>query len=43
MAKLEDLRICAKCSNVYSNKAGLSIIEKCPICKSGSREKINLD
>ena len=34
MTRLEDLRVCKSCGNVFSKKAGVSIITECPQCKS---------
>ncbi|MDH3313715.1 MAG: hypothetical protein OEM28_11295 [Nitrosopumilus sp.] len=40
MATLDQLRICKSCGNVFSKKAGVTIITECPQCKGTSFEQI---
>jgi len=40
MATLDELRICKSCGNVFSKKAGVTIITECPQCDSISFEQI---
>jgi len=38
MTTLQDIRVCKSCGNVFSKKAGVSIIIECPQCKGTSFE-----
>ena len=40
MITLDELRICKSCGNVFSKKAGVTIITECPQCKGTSFEQI---
>jgi len=40
MTTLQDIRICKSCGNVFSKKAGVSIITECPQCKGTSFESM---
>ncbi|WP_179372226.1 hypothetical protein [Nitrosopumilus ureiphilus] len=40
MTTLDELRICKSCGNVFSKKAGVTIITECPQCKGISFEQI---
>ncbi len=46
MVALDELRVCKSCGNVFSRKAGVTIITECPQCKGTSFDQIttkNLD
>lgn len=43
MATLSELRICKSCGNVFSKKAGVTIITECPQCKGISFEQITTE
>lgn len=40
MITINELRICKSCGNVFSKKAGVTIITECPQCKGTSFEQI---
>ena len=42
MASLSDLRVCKSCGNVFSKKAGISIITECPHCQGIAFESVEL-
>ena len=43
MGSLSELRICKSCGNVFSKKAGVTIITSCPQCDGTSFDIINTD
>jgi predicted Zn-ribbon and HTH transcriptional regulator len=43
MVNLEELRVCKLCGNVFSKKAGVTIITECPQCKGTSFEPVDID
>jgi len=43
MTTLSELRVCKSCGNVFSKKAGVTIINSCPHCDGLSFDVINLD
>ena len=43
MTTLSELRVCKSCGNVFSKKAGVTIITECPHCKGISFEQIQLE
>jgi predicted Zn-ribbon and HTH transcriptional regulator len=43
MVSLDELRTCKSCGNVFSKKAGVSIISECPQCHGISFEPISVD
>jgi predicted Zn-ribbon and HTH transcriptional regulator len=40
MTTLDELRVCKSCGNVFSKKAGVTIISECPQCKGIRFEQI---
>ncbi|HSB84350.1 MAG TPA: hypothetical protein VLD64_07685 [Nitrosarchaeum sp.] len=42
MITLNDLRVCKLCGNIFSKKAGVTIISSCPQCKGTSFEPISM-
>ena len=42
MVSFEELRICKSCGNIFSKKAGVTIITECPQCKGISFEQITI-
>jgi len=42
MGSLSELRICKSCGNVFSKKAGVTIITSCPQCDGTSFDTIGL-
>ncbi|MDH5568464.1 MAG: DNA repair protein RadA [Nitrosopumilus sp.] len=42
MATIDELRVCKSCGNVFSKKAGVTIITECPQCNSTSFEQIEI-
>ena len=43
MVKLNELRVCKSCGNVFSKKAGVTNITECPQCKGTSFEQITTE
>lgn len=43
MTTLNELRVCKSCGNVFSKKAGVTIIIECPQCKETSFEQITVE
>ncbi len=43
MVHLDDLRVCKRCGNVFSKKAGVTNILECPQCKETSFESVSLN
>lgn len=40
---LEDLRVCKSCGNVFSKRAGVTLIIECPQCRGTNFESITRD
>jgi len=43
MVTIEELRVCKSCGNVFSKKAGSTIIIECPQCKETNFEPIKVE
>ena len=43
MIRLDELRVCRLCGNVFSKKAGVTNITECPQCKGINFEKITAE
>ncbi len=42
MVSLEEIRVCKLCGNVFSKKAGVTLITECPQCKGTSFEPVDI-
>lgn len=40
MINISDLRVCKLCGNLFSKKAGVTIITECPQCKGTNFDQI---
>ncbi|NND86807.1 MAG: hypothetical protein HKM23_05735 [Nitrosopumilus sp.] len=43
MTSLSELRACKSCGNVFTKKAGVTIITSCPHCDGTNFDTIDLD
>ena len=43
MITIEDIRVCKSCGNLFSKKAGVTIILECPQCKGTSLDHVSID
>ena len=43
MTSINDLRVCKFCGNVFSKRAGATIIIECPQCKASNFEQIVIE
>ena len=43
MTSIKELRVCKSCGNVFSKKAGSTIIIECPQCKETNFEPVELE
>lgn len=43
MVTFDELRVCKSCGNVFSKKAGVTIIAECPQCKGISFDRITTE
>jgi phage FluMu protein Com len=43
MATINELRVCKSCGNVFSKRAGATIIIECPQCKEINFESITIE
>lgn len=42
MTTLSELRVCKLCGNVFSKRAGVTIISSCPQCKGTSFDIVDI-
>lgn len=42
MTTLSELRVCKLCGNVFSKRAGVTIISNCPQCKGTSFDTVDV-
>ncbi|MGD2106579.1 MAG: hypothetical protein PVH93_03135 [Nitrosopumilaceae archaeon] len=43
MTGISELRVCKSCGNVFSKRAGATIIIECPQCKTSNFEPITIE
>ncbi|MDH3834114.1 MAG: hypothetical protein OES34_08145 [Nitrosopumilus sp.] len=43
MIRINDLRVCKACGNVFSTKAGVTNILECPQCKQSNFDRIDIN
>lgn len=43
MTSLSELRVCKLCGNVFSKRAGVTIISSCPQCKGTSFDTVDIN
>ncbi len=43
MVSINELRVCKSCGNVFSKKAGSTLIIECPQCKQTNFEPIKME
>jgi predicted nucleic acid-binding Zn-ribbon protein len=42
LISINELRVCKNCGNVFSKKAGVSIITSCPQCKEANFDYVGI-
>ncbi|MCE9652235.1 MAG: hypothetical protein K8Q89_04140 [Nitrosarchaeum sp.] len=42
MTTLSELRVCKLCGNVFSKRAGVTIVSSCPQCKGTSFDTVDI-
>ena len=43
MTSINELRVCKSCGNVFSKRAGATLIIECPQCKGSNFEPITIE
>ena len=43
MTSIKEIRVCKSCGNVFSKKAGSTIIIECPQCKETNFEPVEME